>query len=526
MELCAVGILPFDVYYTPLRRGFFLEEQMIGTGDQERARLSKLQQLCDLGIEAYPPAFERSHTSVDLLEERTKLLDSGDTVSYAGRIVRFNRKGKIAFIHVKDSFSRIQAVLSESEIGAGPYQILKLSDLGDWVGITGSMFTTNSGEFSIRATSFSMLSKATRPMPIPKEKIADGQTTEIFDLMQDKELRYRQRYIDLTINDEVRTVFQKRSRIIQAIRAYLDGLGYMEVETPVLQPIYGGANARPFETHHKAQNLKMYLRISNELYLKRCIIGGFEKVFEFARDFRNEGVDRTHNPEFTLLEFYEAYADYQVMMDRVEELVLSAVRSVSPTTTIDWQDHSIDYKSPWRRIRFYDALRQYTGIDVEHVDTDRLLERKGIDSGSSNHESRGKLLLDMFEQEVAPHLIQPCIVYDFPKEASPLCRPHRSDSDLIEQFEVYIGGMEITNAYSELIDPLAQRYAFEQQAEMGRGKDDEHHPVDEDFLHALESGMPPTGGVGIGIDRLVMLLTGMTNIRDVLLFPLMKPAAR
>jgi len=495
--------------------------------DQQQARINKVQTLRERGVEAFAPVFHRSHTSQDLKHERNQLLENDTPVSYAGRVVRFNRKGKIAFIHVKDGYGRMQSVLSQSEIGPESYDILKLTDLGDWVGIQGRMFVTNSGEYSLRATSFALLSKALRPLPIPKEKIENDQTKVVYDLLQDTETRYRQRYIDLAVNDSVREIFQKRSAIVQGIRRYLEDLGYMEVETPVLQPLYGGANARPFETHHHAQNLKMYLRISNELYLKRCIIGGFEKVYEFARDFRNEGVDRTHNPEFTVLEFYETYADYTVMMERVEALVLAAAAAVCSGTSVSWQGHSIELASPWKRVRFYDAIQSYTDIDPQQITLDRLLERCGHQvshpaSHPNGQPSRGELLIDVFEREVAPALIQPHIVYDFPKESSPLCRPHRTDSELIEQFELYIGGVEMCTAYSELIDAQHQRQAFSTQADSGRAKGEEH-PVDEDFLLSLECGMPPTGGVGVGIDRLVMLLTGAVSIRDVLLFPLMKP---
>lgn len=513
------------------------------TSDQQRARINKLTELRNLDIDPYPPEFNRTHSSEDLIRSRTELLDKNEKVTYAGRVVRINRKGKIAFVHLKDEHGRIQAVLSKSETDG--YTLLRFVDLGDWLGVEGSMFLTNSGEYSVRASAFTLLSKAMRPLPIPKEKLAEDSEKQVFDLLRDTETRYRQRYVDLAVNDDVRAVFRQRSAIVAAMRRYLDSLGYLEVETPVLQPVYGGANARPFKTHHFAQNMPVYLRISNELYLKRCIIGGFEKVYEFARDFRNEGIDRTHNPEFTILEFYEAYADYRVMMDRIEELVISAAESVVPDLTVSVQGERIDLKSPWIRISMYDSIREYVGVDPVAATVDELIGivdsentgPGGSDLAGTETETepetepeeanpswtRGELLIELFERKVAPRLIQPHIIYDYPKEASPLCRPHRSDPELVEQFELYIAGVELCTAYTELIDPQMQRDAFERQAESGRGKDSERHPVDEDFIFVLESGMPPTGGVGIGIDRLVMLLTGSASVRDVLLFPLMKP---
>ena len=492
--------------------------------DQQTARRAKVTAMRELGVEPYQAEFERSHTSPELLQDREHLLRDESMISYAGRIVRSNRKGKLAFMHLKDGWGRVQAVVSESEVGTDSYGIVKSADLGDWVGVEGSMFVTHSGEYSIKVESFRMLSKALRPLPIPKEKLNDEGKTIAFDALTDTETRYRQRYVDLALNDRVRDVFRQRSMMIQSIRAFLESLSYLEVETPTLQPIYGGANARPFVTHHHAHDMELFLRISNELYLKRCIIGGLERVYEFAKDFRNEGVDKTHSPEFTLLEFYEAYADYYVMMDRVEEMVVAAATALGKSSTIEWDGKSINLARPWKRMRFSEAISQYAGLDVETVDRqglNRLCNKEGIDIPVEA--SRGEILIELFEQLVAPRLVDPHIIYDYPTESSPLCRRHRADPQLIEQFELYIGGMELCNAYSELIDPEQQREAFERQAGVGRGKAEEAQPVDEDFLYALESGMPPTGGAGIGIDRLAMLLTNSNTIKDVLLFPLMKP---
>jgi lysyl-tRNA synthetase, class II len=492
--------------------------------DQQAARRAKVTAMRELGVEPYQAEFERSHTSPELLSCKDHLLSNESMISYAGRIVRSNRKGKLAFMHLKDGWGRVQAVMSQSVVGEDSYAIVKSADLGDWVGVEGSMFVTHSGEYSIKVESFRMLTKALRPLPIPKEKLNEEGKTIAFDALTDTETRYRQRYVDLALNDRVRDVFRRRSMMIQSIRAFLQSLGYLEVETPTLQPIYGGANARPFVTHHHAHGMELFLRISNELYLKRCIIGGLEKVYEFARDFRNEGVDKTHSPEFTLLEFYEAYADYYVMMNRVEEIVVGAAEALGTGPTIEWDGKSINLARPWKRLRFHEAIDLYADLDVSSLDPGelkRLCDQKSIEVPPDG--SRGQILIELFEQLVVSHLVDPHIIYDYPLESSPLCRKHRTHPELIEQFEVYIGGMEVCNAYSELVDPDQQREAFEQQAGFGRGKIAEAQPVDEDFLYALESGMPPTGGAGIGIDRLAMLLTNSNTIKDVLLFPLMKP---
>ncbi len=438
--------------------------------DQQLARREKASNMRNLGVEPFQPKFSRSHTSGKLMVEKENLLLVGSEISYAGRVVRLNRKGKLAFMHLKDEWGRVQAVMGRSEVGAESYEIVKSVDLGDWVGVRGSMFMTHSGEYSIKVILFQMLSKALRPLPIPKEKLIDNGQKITFDPLSDTETRYRQRYLDLALNDQVRNIFRRRSAIVRSIRSFLDSLEFLEVETPILQPIYGGANARPFVTRHHAQGMELYLRVSNELYLKRCIIGGFERVYEFARDFRNEGIDRTHNPEFTLLEIYEAYADYYAMMDRVEQMVVHAAISTGAGTKIEWDGRTIDVGRPWRRIQFLEAIATYTGIDASRLDLHglrRMCSHQGYEVDP--YDGRGETLIGLFEQAVVPNLIQPHIVYDFPKESSPLCRRHRSNGEFIEQFELYIGGMEICNAYSELIDPVQQRDAFEQQAHSGRG---------------------------------------------------------
>ena len=490
--------------------------------DQMLSRMNKRHRLQEIGVNPYPHSFSKTHSSRQLFERRNDLEESEQEVSCAGRVVRYNRKGKVCFLHIKDEWGKIQAVVSSSEVGEKQYEVAKLIDLGDWVGVSGRMFTTKTGEYSIWAKQILMLSKALRPLPVPKEKRMPDGRTAVFDEFTDIETRYRQRYVDLALNDGVRELFRQRAAVIAAIRSYLTGEGYIEVETPILQPIYGGANARPFTTHHHAAGMDMYLRISDELYLKRCIIGGFEKVFEFAKDFRNEGIDRTHYPEFTLLEFYEAFADYRRMMERVEAMFEVASVAVHGRPQFTCQGAEVDVSPPWPRKRVTEAIREYTRIEVDRLDDERLedtAQAHGIEVGDGM--SRGRKIISIFEGLVAPHLIQPHIIFDFPKESTPLCKAHREDPELIEQFEVYIGGLELCNAYSEQNDPLMQREMLERQAEQRRG--DDAHPVDEDFLYALESGMPPTGGVGVGIDRMVMLLTDSASIRDVVLFPLMKP---
>ncbi|MGL1936669.1 MAG: lysine--tRNA ligase [Fibrobacterales bacterium] len=492
--------------------------------DQVEARLVKLEKYREMGVNPYPYKFDMSHSSKQLFDERESLNDSETVVSFAGRVVRYNRKGKMCFMHLKDQFGRMQVVAAKNLVGEENYEVVKLFDIGDWVGVEGTLFTTQKGEYSVKATNMQILSKAVRPLPIPKEKRNEDGTVTVFDEFKDVETRYRQRYIDLTLNDSVREVFFKRTKIVQSIRDYLIGFNYMEVETPVLQSIYGGANARPFTTHHNAAGLELYMRVSNELYLKRCIVGGLERVFEFAKDFRNEGMDKTHNPEFTLLEFYEAYADYNDMMVHFETIYEKACIAANGTTKINFQGQEIDVKAPWPRLTCYEAIEKFADIKVEALSDDEL---KGeIDKHEIHMDgefSRGRAILALFEELCEDKLIQPHFIIDFPKESTPLCKVHRSNPDLVEQFEPYINGWEVGNAYSELNDPIKQREAFEDQVERGRGGEDETHPLDENFLHSIESGMPPTGGVGIGIDRMVMLLTDSPTIRDVLLFPLMKP---
>ncbi len=493
------------------------------TNDQVEARLEKLRQLREMGINPYPYSFPLSHDVEKLAQEREGLLASGQSVAFAGRIVRYNLKGKIAFVHLKDGTGRMQVMFSLEAVGEAGFEQVKMLDIGDWIGVHGPVFVTQRGEYSVKAHQVQLLAKAIRPLPIPKEKVENGQKI-IFDEFKDIETRYRQRYVDLTLNDSVRQVFLKRFRIIQTIRQYLLNQNYLEVETPILQSIYGGANARPFSTHHNALDIPLFLRVSNELYLKRCIVGGFSRVFEFAKDFRNEGIDRTHNPEFTLLEFYQAYADYNDMMVHFENLYSEACLVVNGSTRFTFQGKEFDLTPPWPRITMKACLLQVGKLDVDAMtDAELQSELQKDEVILPGKFLRGLAMKALFENRCEPYLEGPVFIIDFPKESTPLCKTHRVDPTLVEQFEPYLNGWEIGNAYSELNDPMVQRQLLEDQVERGRGGEDETHPLDEDFLRALEYGMPPTGGVGIGIDRMIMLLTDSPNIKDVLLFPLMKP---
>ncbi|MCL2283357.1 MAG: lysine--tRNA ligase [Fibromonadales bacterium] len=488
-----------------------------------KVRLGKLAKMREQGINPYPYKFAITHHSCDLKEKAEELMASGEIVSWAGRIVRYNRKGKMCFMHLKDVNGRFQVLAVASEMSEAEYEVVKSMDIGDWVGASGIVMKTISGEYTLQAKKIEIISKAIYPLPIPKEKRDESGNVVIFDEFKDIETRYRERYIDLTLNDNVREVFCKRTRIIQSIREYLVEKEFLEVETPTLQSIYGGANARPFDTHHNAAGATLFLRIAPELYLKRCIIGGLEKVFEFTKNFRNEGMDRNHSPEFSALEFYEAFSDYNDMMVHFESICERACIAVNGKTKIEYQGKEIDFKTPWQRLTVYEAIQKYAGISVEELSDEQLkgeIEKNHIELAGAW--CRGKAIIALFEETCESQLIQPTIIKDMPKESAPLCKTHRSNPDLIEQFEPYINGWEIGNAYSELNDPILQRKFLEEQVERGRGGENETHPMDEDFLHAIECGMPPTGGVGIGIDRLVMLLTNQATIRDVQLFPLMK----
>ena len=486
-----------------------------------KIRRQKIEELQKMGVNPYPYKFERTHFSIDVINNFEKL--EGKTVSLAGRIMALRRMGKASFAHLMDSKGRIQIYVRLNNVGEDAYKIFKLLDIGDWMGVTGEVFKTRTGEVTIVVKEFKLLSKTLRPLPIVKEKIEDGKKT-VYDQFADKELRYRQRYVDLVVNPEVREVFVKRSKIMSAMRHYLEEKGYLEVETPILQPIYGGAFARPFVTHHNTLDMTLYLRISNELYLKRLIVGGFDGVFEFSKDFRNEGMDRFHNPEFTQMELYVAYEDYYFMMDLVEEMISQIAEKSTGSKKIIYQGNKIDLTPPWKRIRMFDAIEAETGFNLYGKTEKEVREiGKKLSIDVNSLPNKGKIIDEIFGEFVEPKLIQPTFITDFPIEISPLAKKHRDDPNLVERFEPYIAGKEVGNAFSELNDPIDQRQRFEAQMQLRSAGDDEAQVLDEDYLRALEYGMPPTAGLGVGIDRLVMILTDSPSIRDVLLFPQMRP---
>lgn len=486
-----------------------------------RTRREKLAQIRELGINPFTYRYERTHNAKDVLKNFDSLENS--TVSVAGRIMAIRRMGKASFAHIMDATARLQIYLRKDEIGDKLYDVFKLLDIGDVVGVTGDVMKTRTGEITLVVKEFVLLTKNLRPLPIVKEKEEDGEK-KTFDAFADTEARYRQRYVDLVVNREVMEVFRKRSKIITAMREYLDSRGYLEVETPVLQPIYGGATARPFITHHNALDIELYMRIADELYLKRLIVGGYDGVYEISKDFRNEGIDRTHNPEFTMMELYVAYEDYNFMMNLVEEMVSFIAERVLGTTKISYQGTDIDLAGPWPRLPLFEAIEKYTGKNLYGMDRDALAKTaKELDIEIEDFWGEGKIIDEIFGEKVEPHLIQPVFICDYPVELSPLAKRHRDDPRLVERFEPYIAGREIGNSFSELNDPIDQRERFENQVKLKEAGDDEAQMLDEDFLRALEYGMPPTAGLGMGIDRLVMLLTDSASIRDVIFFPTMRP---
>ena len=500
------------------------------TNDEHQAELNdlmvrrreELEGLKNLGIEAFPHSFERNAFSKDLIDA---FKDDGtqQRVSVAGRIMSIRRMGKASFCHVQDSKGRIQVYLRKDDIGAS-YDAFKLMDIGDIVGIKGFMFRTKMGEISIHGQELILLAKSLRPLPIVKEKIDDQGNKTVFDPLSDKELRYRQRYVDLIVNTEVRDVFVRRAKIIRTMRTFFDDRGYMEVETPILQPLYGGASARPFKTHHNALDFDFYLRIADELYLKRLIVGGFDGVYEISKDFRNEGMDRSHNPEFTMMELYVAYKDYRWMMELVGQLVFEVAMAVNGTPLAKVGTQEIDFTPPWKRLTMFEAINQITGRNLRGKSEAELQTiAKELHMEVEPGLGVGGIIDEIFGERVEPHLIQPTFITDYPVEMSPLAKKHRTESGLVERFEGIVNGKEICNAFSELNDPIDQRARFEDQMRLKERGDEEAQVLDEDFLRALEYGMPPTAGLGVGIDRLTMLLTNQESIRDVILFPQMKP---
>ncbi len=492
--------------------------------EQEIIRREKLTELQQLGIDSYPASLYPVNITAARIKADYPAQEFPD-VCVAGRLMSKRDMGKASFGLLQDSSGRIQIYVKRDEICPGEDKTLydkvwkHLLDLGDIIGVKGYVFTTRTGEVSIHAREFTVLAKSLKPLPVVREK--EGET---FDAVTDPEFRSRQRYADLIVNPEVKDVFIRRTKMINAIRAFLNERGALEVDTPVLQSIPGGAAARPFMTHHNALDVPFYLRIANELYLKRLIVGGFDWVYEFSRNFRNEGMDRTHNPEFTVLEFYTAYKDYLWMMETTEQLLESAARATNGKSRVLVEGQEIDFKAPYRRITMYDAIQEYTGIDIGGMDEEGLREAcRRLNIHADQTMGKGKLIDEIFSSKCEHHFIQPTFIIDYPVEMSPLTKRHRSRPGLVERFELMVNGKEIANAYSELNDPLDQRERFEAQVRLMERGDDEAMFIDNDFLRALEYGMPPTAGIGFGIDRLCMLMTGQPSIQDVLLFPQMRP---
>lgn len=488
------------------------EDSLHGFEKLRAVRIEKLHALREGGVNPYPYRYTVTHAVSAVRDGEKALTEAGAIVCVAGRTMALRGHGKTIFGHIEDSTGRIQFYLKRDDIGEENFKRFEFVDLGDILGIAGKLFRTRTDEITIKVESFEVLSKSLRPLP------------EKWHGLTDKEIRYRQRYVDLAVNPEVREVFIKRSRLVESMRRFLLEEGFLEVETPILQPLYGGASARPFTTHHNALDMTLYLRIANELYLKRLLVGGFERVFEFAKDFRNEGIDRSHNPEFTMMECYAAHLDYMDFMDMMERMVATVARALAADGKVTFGGRALDFTKPWRRIRFFEALREKTGIEFFGASESELAahaKKLGV------HVEKGApsaiIINEVFGALVEPDLQEPTFIYDYPKELSPLAKDHRSVPGLVERFEGYVGGFEVCNAFSELNDPLEQRRRFEQQMENRARGDEEAQVLDEDYLRALEYGMPPAAGLGVGIDRLTMVFTDSHSIRDVILFPHMRP---
>ncbi|WP_053104243.1 lysine--tRNA ligase [Neomoorella thermoacetica] len=479
--------------------------------DLMAVRLEKLHQLQEAGIEPYGGPFEVTHSTTAIRERFDEL--EGQEVALAGRLLAIRSHGKASFADLQDREGRLQLYIRLDNVGPGIYELFQKLDIGDIVGVRGKVFRTHRGEISVEVRQLTLLCKSLRPLP------------EKWHGLKDVDLRYRQRYLDLIVNPEVKQVFITRARIIRAIRSFLDNRGFLEVETPTMHPIAGGAAARPFITHHNALDIDLYLRIALELHLKRLLVGGLEKVYEMGRIFRNEGISTKHNPEFTMLELYQAYADYYVMMDLLEEMVAYVAREALGTTVVTYQGDRLDLTPPWPRLTMLEAIKKYSGVDFDQLPTAEDARRAAISLGLEIEPGmeRGKIINEVFEATVEPHLIQPTFILDYPVAISPLAKRKKENPDFTYRFEAFIAGRELANAFSELNDPIDQRRRFEAQMAERAAGDEEAHMMDEDFLQALEYGMPPAGGMGIGIDRLVMVLTDSPSIRDVILFPTMRP---
>ncbi len=494
--------------------------------DQEINRRKSLEELRKAGINPYPPEeFEVNTNSKEILDNFDPEKNNFQDVKLTGRIMGRRIMGKASFVELQDSIGKVQLYFNRDTICPGDDKSLynqifkKYLDIGDIIGIKGEVFKTKVGETSVRVKEYKLLSKALRPLPIVKEK--EG---KVYDAFSDPEQRYRQRYLDLIVNAHVKDVFVKRTKMVNSMRNFMTEKGYLEVETPILQPIYGGAAASPFKTHHNTLDQTLYLRIANELYLKRLIVGGFDGVFEFSKDFRNEGMSRFHNPEFTQVELYVAYKDYEWMMNFTEEMIEKVALSIHGTTKVQVGEHEIDFKRPWKRFTMYEAIEHFTGIDISEMDEKQMRETaQKLNVEIDETMGRGKLIDEIFGETCEPKLIQPTFITDYPVEMSPLAKKHRTHNGLVERFEGICNGKEFCNAFSELNDPIDQRERFEEQVKLAQRGDQEAMVLDEDFLRALEFGMPPTAGIGIGIDRLSMIMTNSNAIQDVLFFPQMRP---
>lgn len=515
LTLCLLG-------YSKIKRdcGMDLNE----LNDQQARRRQELEVLKQLNVNPYPYSFDKTHNAQEILANfKDDELEKFQNVAVAGRIMTFRRMGKATFCDIQDETGRLQIYFRKNDLPE-TYDLLKYLDIGDIIGVEGFVFRTRMGEITVHCQNFQILCKSLTPIPVPKIEEDESGNKIIHDQFTDKELRYRRRYIDLIVNPDVKEVFRTRAKIIRFIRNYFDERGWLEVETPILQPIYGGATARPFITHHNALDIDLYLRIADELYLKRLIVGGFEGVYEISKNFRNEGMDRMHNPEFTALEIYVAYKDYFWVMELVEDLLSNLVLNLFGKESINYDGKEIFFIKPFQRRKMFDLFKEYTGEDLKDKNEDELRKvANRFELELPPNAGKAKILDEIFSEIVQPNLIQPTFVIDYPIEMSPLAKRHRSDLGLVERFELFVNGFEIANAFSELNDPRDQRARFEEQALLRAKGDEEAMVIDEDFLYALEVGMPPTGGLGIGIDRLVMLLTNQKSIRDVILFPQMKP---
>lgn len=486
-----------------------------------RDRYTKLEKLRELGVDPYAYSFEPTH---ELAAALSGFSDDAEPerVRVAGRLLSMRDMGRSAFGHLGDRTGRLQIYFKKKELSERDAALADLLDLGDWIGVEGEMFRTRTGEVTVKVETLHLLAKALRPLPLGKTEVLEDGSEIVHSGFADVEMRYRQRYADLAVSADVRDVFVARSRIVRALRRVLDEDDYLEVETPILQPMYGGAFARPFTTHHNTLDRTMYLRIADELYLKRLLVGMLDRVYEIGKDFRNEGLDRTHNPEFTMLEAYVAYADYEAMMDLAERLVLAAADEVCESRILEWNGMQIDISAPWERISFFAAIERGAGFDARAASDEELREALGDRVENAVGLRRAQLLDEMFSAFAEPSLVDPSIVFDYPIEMSPLAKPRRGDPELAERFEVIVGGTELVNAFSELNDPIDQWDRFADQARARAAGDAEAQDVDVDYVRALEYGLPPTGGLGLGVDRLVMLLTGQSTIRDVLLYPVLR----